>query len=409
MASGDRVVVVGAGLVGLATARRLALAGHEVTVLDKEAEVAHHQSGHNSGVVHAGVYYPPRSLKATLCRRGVGLLQQFCADHGLVYREIGKVVVARDVTELDRLRDIESRARANQVPGVRRLDGAELRELEPHVVGVAALHSPTTAIVDYPAIARAMAVDVEAAGGRVRLGERVVAVTRPAGGGVVVRTERGEFAEHRAGHRAEHRADRVVLCAGLQSDTLARAAGDEAGPAIVPFRGEYLRLLPERSDLVRGLVYPVPDPAYPFLGVHFTPRVDGTVDVGPNAVLALAREGYRRRDVSLPELVDTLRWPGSRRLFRQHWRAGVRELRGSLSRRAFVEAARAYVPELRPGDVLRAPAGVRAQAVDADGSLVDDFRISDLGPVVALRNAPSPAATSSMAIAEHIAEALDRR
>jgi L-2-hydroxyglutarate oxidase LhgO len=404
MAPADRVVVVGAGLVGLATARQLARTGHEVTVLDKEAEVAHHQSGHNSGVVHAGIYYPPGSLKAVLCRRGVGLLEEFCSDHGLVYRRIGKLVVARDATELGRLRDIESRARANQVPAVRWLDGAELREAEPHVAGVAALHSPTTAIVDYPAIARAMAADVEAAGGQVRLGERVVSVTRPAGGGVVVRTERGADVHDKAGHRAE----RVVLCAGLQSDTLARAAGDEAGPAIVPFRGEYLRLVAERSDLVRGLVYPVPDPAYPFLGVHFTPRVDGTVDVGPNAVLALAREGYRRRDVSLREVVETLRWPGSRRLFRQHWRAGVRELRGSLSRRAFVEAARAYVPELRLGDVVRAPAGVRAQAVDADGSLVDDFRISHLGPVVAVRNAPSPAATSSLAIAEHIAQTLDR-
>ncbi len=205
---------------------------------------------------------------------------------------------------------------------------------------------------------------------------------------------------------AEHRAAQVVLCAGLQSDTLAAAAGDDASPAIVPFRGEYFRLVPGRTDLVRGLVYPVPDPAYPFLGVHFTPRVDGTVDIGPNAVLATAREGYRRRDVDLGELWRTLRWPGSRTLFRQHWRAGLGEMHGSLSKRAYVATARAYLPELRAADVVRAPAGVRAQAVDRDGSLVDDFRISRLGPVTAVRNAPSPAATSSLAIAEHIVEAM---
>ena len=393
--SADAVVVVGAGLVGLATGRRLALAGHEVTVLDKEAEVAHHQSGHNSGVVHSGIYYPPGSLKAVLCRRGVELLRAFCSDHGLVYHEIGKVIVARDDSELGRLDDLEQRARANGVPGVRRLTPAGLAEVEPHVRGVAGLHSPTTAIVDYPAVARALAADIEAAGGRVLLGEQVTGLSRKPGG-VTVRTA-----------RAGHRAARVVLCAGLQADTLARAAGDDASPAIVPFRGEYFRLVPERSDLVRGLVYPVPDPAYPFLGVHFTPRVDGTVDVGPNAVLALAREGYRWRDLDLGELGATLRWPGSQRLFRRHWRAGVRELRGSLSTRAFVATARDYVPDLRVADVVRAPAGVRAQAVDADGSLVDDFRISELGAVVAVRNAPSPAATSALAIAEHIAEVVE--
>ncbi|HET8602501.1 MAG TPA: L-2-hydroxyglutarate oxidase [Marmoricola sp.] len=400
MSRPDRTVVVGAGLVGLATGRRLAQLGHEVTVLEKETEVAHHQSGHNSGVVHSGIYYPPGSLKAVLCRRGVELLQAFCAEHGLAYREIGKVIVARDGSELDRLDDLEQRAKANGVPGVRRLTPGALHELEPHVRGVAALHSPTTAIVDYPAVARALAAEIEEAGGQVLLGEQVTAVDR-APGGATVRTGRGV-----------DRATRVVLCGGLHSDTLARAAGDDASPAIVPFRGEYFRLVPECADLVRGLVYPVPDPAYPFLGVHFTPRVDGTVDIGPNAVLALAKEGYRRRDVDLAELTETLRWAGSRRLFRQHWRAGARELRGSLSARAFVSTAREYVPELRLADVVRAPAGVRAQAVDADGSLVDDFRISELGPVVAVRNAPSPAATSSLAIAEHIATVVtgwDRR
>jgi L-2-hydroxyglutarate oxidase LhgO len=391
----QRVVVVGAGLVGLAVGRRLARDGHEVVVLDKEDEVAAHQSGHNSGVVHSGIYYSPGSLKAVLCRRGVTLLKEYCDEHGLEYRELGKVIVAKDASELGRLEELHSRAEANGVPGVRRLSPAELREIEPHVTGVAALHSPTTAIVDYRAIARAYAADIGALDGRVRLGEAVTGIDRR-GEGATVTTATDELA-----------CDRVVICAGLQSDTLARAAGDEAAPAIVPFRGEYYRLVPERADLVRGLVYPVPDPAYPFLGVHLTPRTDGSVDIGPNAVLATAREGYRKRDVDLRDLWLTLRWPGARHLFRQHWRAGARELRGSLSKRAYVAGARAYVPDLRARDVVRAGAGVRAQAVDRDGSLVDDFRISHLGAVVAVRNAPSPAATSSLAIADHIVDALD--
>ena len=388
------MVVVGAGLLGLAVGRRLAAEGRMVTVVDKEPAVATHQSGHNSGVVHSGIYYTPGSLKATLCRRGVGLLQEYCREHSIDYREIGKVIVARDESELGRLDELERRAVANGVPDVRRLGPRELTEIEPHVVGVAALHSPSTAIVDYPAVARALAAEITAAGGSVRLGERVVSV-QPEGAGAVVVTARDRF-----------RADAVVICAGLQSDVLARSAGDDDGPAIVPFRGEYFRLLPGRRDLVHGLVYPVPDPAYPFLGVHFTPRVDGEVDIGPNAVLATAREGYRKRDFSGRELWATLRWPGSRRLFRQHWRAGVHELRGSLSKRAYVRLAREYVPDLRPDDVVRAGAGVRAQAVDRDGSLVDDFRISHLGAVTAVRNAPSPGATSSLAIAEHVVAAM---
>jgi L-2-hydroxyglutarate oxidase LhgO len=390
----DRVVVVGAGIVGLAIARHLARTGLDVVVLDKEAEVATHQSGHNSGVVHSGIYYPPGSLKATLCRRGVGLLRELCEEHGLEYREIGKVIVARDESELGRLRDLEHRARANGVPGVRWVGRGELREIEPHVAGVAALHSPTTAIVDFRRVARAMADDVRACGGELRLGEAVTAVA-PGPRGAEVVTSRETF-----------RGRRVVLCAGLHSDVLAQAAGDDPWPQIVPFRGEYFRLVPERSSLVRGLVYPVPDPAYPFLGVHLTPRVDGAVDIGPNAVLATAREGYRRRDVEPGLLVRHARSPAVRSLFRTHWRAGVHELHGSLSTRAYVRLVRQYVPELEVSDVVRAGAGVRAQAVDRDGALVDDFRIGTVGPVTALRNAPSPAATSSLAIAEYVVDRL---
>lgn len=390
-----RIGVIGAGLLGLGVARRLARRGDDVVVLEKEADVAVHQSGHNSGVVHSGIYYPAGSLKATLCRRGVGLLQQFCADHALDYREIGKVVVALDEVEEQRLHDIEARAHANGVPGVRWLGPSELRDLEPNVRGVAALHSPTTAIVDFRAVARAMADDVRAAGGTVLFGAAAESITRSANGVEVIA----------AG--TAHRFDRLVICAGLQSDVVARLAGDAPGPAIVPFRGEYYRLRPTRHNLVRGLVYPVPDPAYPFLGVHITPRIDGSIDIGPNAVLATAREGYRRGDFSARHVADMLRWPGARTLFRRHWRAGLHELHGSLSKRAFVAAARDYVPSLRVDDVARAAAGVRAQAVDADGALVDDFRISRLGPVTAVRNAPSPAATASLAIAEYVVDRMD--
>jgi L-2-hydroxyglutarate oxidase LhgO len=389
--AGERVVVVGAGIVGLAVARALAETGRELIVLEKEPSPAMHQSGHNSGVVHAGIYYPPGSLKATLCRRGGELLKEYCHVHGLEYREIGKVIVARDDTERERLAELEHRARANGVPGVRRLDRAALSEVEPHVAGLAALHSPFTAIVDFVAVCLSYATDIEALGGTVQTGREVRAITQE-NGTVVVATSNGD----------EIRCARVVICAGLQSDTLARAAGDERDPTIIPFRGEYYRLLPESRALVRGLVYPVPDPAYPFLGVHFTPRVGGEVDIGPNAVLALAREGYRKRDANAKDLWDIARSTGARRLFRRHWRAGLREMRGSLSTRAYVAEAQTYVPDLTVSDVVRAPAGVRAQAVDPDGSLVDDFRVSRVGAVTAVRNAPSPAATSALAIAEHV-------
>ncbi|MCW2904890.1 MAG: putative FAD-dependent oxidoreductase [Streptosporangiaceae bacterium] len=385
--------MIGAGILGLAVARRLAelRPGTAITVLEKEDRVAAHQTGHNSGVAHAGLYYAPGSLKARLCRRGIGLLREFCAEHGISYEECGKLVIARTDAEVAPLRAIERRATENGVPGLRWLDPHGLREVEPHATGVAALHSPHTAIVDFPAVARAFADDVIRAGGTVRTGCAVTAI-RVAGDRVRVVT---------AGEEMEF--DRLVICAGLQSDRMARLAGDAAGPAIVPFRGEYYRLVPGRTNLVRGLIYPVPDPRYPFLGVHFTRRVDGGVDVGPNAVLALAREGYRRRDLRPADLWETLRWPGFRHLARRHWRMGLREMYGSISRHAFVARARSFVPELTVTDVVSAPAGVRAQAVDADGSLVDDFRIGRIGPVVTVRNAPSPAATSSLAIAEHVA------
>ncbi len=388
----ERYAVIGGGIVGLAIGRALALEGRadEVTVLEKEPEVGAHQTGRNSGVVHAGLYYAPGSDKARFSRRGVELLREYCAGRGLEYVECGKVLVALDDGEVARMRDIEVRATANGVPGVRWLGREELAEVEPHVTGVAGLHSPTTAVVDFRAVARAYAEDAVAAGARIRTGAEVIDITP--GTPNRITTAAGEVVE----------AERVVVAAGLHADRLARLAGDAVYPRIVPFRGEYLELRPGVRDLVRGLVYPVPDPRYPFLGVHLTKRVDGAVLIGPNAVLALAREGYRPRDVEGAEIAELLRFQGFRAFARANLRTGVREVWGSVNRRAFVAGARRYVPELTMGDVQQAASGVRAQAMDEDGSLVDDFRFSRVGSVFCVRNAPSPAATASLAIAEMV-------
>lgn len=393
-----RVGVVGGGIVGLAVARQLLRLrpDFEVTVLEKESEVGQHQTGHNSGVVHAGLYYKPGSLKATLCRRGVGLLKTFCAEHGIPYNECGKLVVALDDEQAVRLRSLAERAKANAVPGLRLLEKEAIREIEPHAAGVLALHSPTTAIVDFTKVAQALSCDIQASGGTVRRSFAVTAIRQEKGVMVAAKDEQLHF-------------DRLVICAGLHADHVARMAGDGDDPRIVPFRGEYYRLVPQRAEWVRGLIYPVPDPRLPFLGVHFTRRVSGVVDVGPNAVLALAREGYRRTDVKLADAAEILGWPGSWRVVRKYWRTGIHEVLGSLSKRIFMDRARAYVPEITADDVVPAPAGVRAQAVDRGGNLVDDFVVNRRGAIVAVRNAPSPAATSSLAIAEHIcAEWLTR-
>jgi L-2-hydroxyglutarate oxidase len=392
-----RYAIVGGGIIGAGVMRRLLQVepDAQVTLLEKEGRLAAHQTGRNSGVVHAGLYYVPGSLKATLCRRGVGLLRSFCAEHGITYDEIGKVLVALDEDEAGRLVGIAERARANGVPGVRHLDRDELRAIEPHVSGIAGLHSPTTAIVDYAEVTRHLAADAVERGATVHTGWEAVSVTH-ASAEVVLRSQHGD----------EQAFDEVILCGGVSADRLARLGGDSDVPRIVPFRGEYFALRPERRHLVNGLVYPVPDPRYPFLGVHLTPRVDGEVLVGPNAVLALAREGYRWRDVSAADLGSIVGYAGFRRFARQHWRTGINEMRGSLSKRAFVAAAQRYVPELEVVDVVEGQAGIRAQALDPDGTLVDDFRISRNGRVLAVRNAPSPAATSSLAIAEHIVQEL---
>ncbi len=381
---------MGAGIVGLAVARELAVTrGAEVTVLEKEDRVGAHQTGHNSGVVHAGIYYPPGSLKARLCREGVALLRAYCAEHALPYQEVGKLVVASTRAERPLLAALAERARANGVPDLAELDGLGLREIEPHAVGVGALHSPRTAITDFAAVARRLALDVEELGGSVRLEHPVRGVRQRSGGVEVVAGRR------RLGF------DRLVVCAGLGTDAVARMAGTPGDIRIVPFRGEYYALEGEARELVRGLIYPVPDPRYPFLGVHLTRHVDGEVLAGPNAVLATAYEGYRWRNFgNFPAIMG---WPGTFRLARRHWRTGLKEVHGSLMKSAFLKAARRYVPELTTADLRRAEGGVRAQAVTRRGDLVDDFAVDVQDRVVLVRNAPSPAATSSLAIARHIA------
>lgn len=387
-----RLGVIGGGIVGLAVARQFLRdhPGSTVEVLEKEPDIARHQTGRNSGVVHAGIYYAPGSAKAALCRRGVGMLRDFCSEHDIAYEECGKLVVARDSSELDRLDRLVERATAAGVPRLATVGPDGIRAIEPHAAGVKAVHSPTTAIVDYVAVARAMAADIEAGGGQVRCGAEVTAM-RETAGGINVETADGsrEF-------------DEVVISAGLHSDRVARMVGLPPSPRIIPFRGEYYELRPPASAMVHGLIYPVPDPRYPFLGVHFTKRIDGRVDVGPNAVLALAREGYRWRDVKLHDLSEILGWPGFWHMARSHWRTGVYEVAGSASKALYAKRARTYVPELDTDDLVPFPAGVRAQAVDRKGKLVDDFVIERHGRVVAVRNAPSPAATSSLAIAERI-------
>jgi L-2-hydroxyglutarate oxidase LhgO len=395
-----RVLIVGGGILGLASARLVAREHPQaqVTVLEKEPEIALHQTATNSGVVHAGLYYEPGSLKARLCRRGVELLRAFCLEHDLPYVACGKVVIATDEAELPRLERIEQRARANGVPDLRRLDAAQLRAVEPHASGIAALHSPHTAITDFRAVAHALAGELGTRGGIVRTGTAVASI-RPDG---------TAFAVHLR-DASELRAERVIVCAGLHADRLARASGEPAEPRIIPFRGEYRQLREERRSLVRGLIYPVPDPSLPFLGIHLTRKVDGSVVIGPNAILALSREGYRAGTISVRDVGDTLGWDGTWRLVRRHWRAGALEIARSTVKAAFVREARRYVPELRMRDTIGAAAGVRAQAVDRDGALVDDFRLGGGDRIVWVRNAPSPAATSSLAIAEEIVSRLALR
>lgn len=381
------MIVIGAGIVGLATAREALLRhpGSDVVVLDKAAEVATAQTGHNSGVIHAGIYYAPGSLKAWLCRAGERQTKEFCDEHGVSYRSIGKLVVATSAAELDRMDHLAARAAANGLD-LRRIEAGELRHLEPHVRGLGALLSPTTGITDFHRIARAMAQQVTDLGGRVITGATVREIAeRP--DGVVVSTEHGEY-------RSTH----LVGCAGLQADRVARMGGLEVDFRIVPFRGEYYQLPARRSGLVNHLIYPVPDPGLPFLGIHLSPTIDGRVTVGPNAVLGLAREGYRRGAVRPRDVASYLTFPGMWRFAARHARTGITEMANSLSRRRYLDLVRHYCPGIEREELLPHPAGIRAQALLRDGSPVDDFLLRRTARQLHVCNAPSPAATSAIPI-----------
>ncbi|TAP27089.1 L-2-hydroxyglutarate oxidase [Arthrobacter sp. S41] len=390
----QHIGIIGGGILGIAIARAITLqTGYRVSVLEKESLLASHQTGRNSGVVHAGLYYQPGSLKAQLCARGKALTREYCQEHALPYRALGKLVVALGDDQLGRLADMEQRAIANQVPGLARLSRDELVQIEPHVSGVAALHSPQTAAVDYGAITRSMATEIEAAGGQILLNSKVTAV-KVSDQICLVSTKESTY-----------RFDQLIVCAGLQSDVIARMVGADPSPKILPFRGEYWVLSKSSASMVNGMIYPVPDPRFPFLGVHFTRGVDDKVHVGPNAVPALAREGYDWKTFSFKDTMESLRWPGASSLVKKYWKMGATEIGASLVKPLYLKQSKAYLPELASTDlVAKGQAGVRAQAWSKDGSLLDDFAVDQVGPVTLLRNAPSPAATSAMAIADYVLE-----
>ena len=393
------VTIVGGGIVGLATALRLQQRRPALTIaiLEKEPELATHQTGHNSGVLHAGLYYQPGSRKARLCREGKTEMEAFADAHDIPVDHCGKLVVAVDPSELARLDALRDRAVANGVPGLEVVDRERILELEPHAAGIRGLWSPRTGVIDFRRVALSMADELRAGGAEIRTGHMVSAIdVRPSE--VVVTTGRGDVTSRL-----------VVTCAGLQADRVAALSGDTGGPSIVPFRGDYYTLSPQASGLVRGLIYPIPDPRFPFLGVHLTKRIDGSVIAGPNAVLAFAREGYRRRDVDARDLVAALTDRGFLRLAGRYLPTGIAEMWRDWSKSAFVQQLQRYVPELRPDQVTFGPSGVRAQALARNGTLVDDFAFSGGPRVLHVRNAPSPAATSSLAIGSVLADEAFQR
>jgi (S)-2-hydroxyglutarate dehydrogenase len=385
------LIIIGGGIVGLATALAAArnTPGLRLAVLEKEGRVAAHQTGHNSGVIHSGLYYKPGSLKAKLCVEGAQAMVRFCQEHALPHDVCGKVVVATTEAELPALDELHRRGTANGVPGLEMIGPERLHEIEPHAAGIRALWVPTTGITDFAAVARKYVELIEASGGKVIVDAEVVGIRRA--GGTIVETRAGSF-----------QAKAVINCAGLYSDRIALMAGAEPGVRIVPFRGEYYQLAESRRNLVRGLIYPVPDPALPFLGVHFTLHVDGSVEAGPNAVLALRREGYRKTDFSPSELASAFGFAGFWRMAKRQWRTAVGEYYRSLSKAAFTRSLQKLIPEIRESDLAPGGAGVRAQAIDANGRLVDDFQIVRTDGIIHVLNVPSPAATASLVVGRRI-------
>lgn len=394
------MAVVGAGIVGLAFARELLNRRPEtrLVILDQAESVARHQTSHNSGVIHGGIYYTPGSLKARLCVEGSGLMEDFCDANGIPYERVGKLIVALGPNEVPRLDELELRGRANGTPGLRRLTGSEIQDIEPEAQGIAALHAPNTGIVDYAAVARAIERELRAKGVDFELGRKVHSVSRK-GGKTILNLGTTEI-----------RANAATLCAGLWSDRLAISAGMSKDPRILPFRGAYLHLAPQHSGVVRGLVYPVPNPALPFLGVHVTKHIDGHVSLGPTAMLVLSRDGYNPLRIHPRDAAEIAMWPGSWRMAKRFWRTGISELHMAVSRKTFLEACAAYVPSLSGMEIERESfSGVRAQAVNRRGELIDDFVISKSPGVSHVRNAPSPAATSSFAIARYLVDRVEGR
>ena len=387
------VVIVGGGIVGMATALQIVRSTKaSVIVIEAEGMLGAHQSSHNSGVIHSGVYYKPGSLKAQTCSTGRDEMYAFCAEHGIQHERCGKIVVSTSNAELSTLTELEERSRANGLPGIKRLSASELKEYEPHVIGIAGLLVPSTGIVDYSDVVAKYGELLRAAGGEVVLNSRLVGVARR-GSDIVLETTQGEF-------EAAH----VVTCCGLQCDRVARMCGANPGVQIIPFRGEYYELVPERRHLVKNLIYPVPDPRFPFLGVHFTRRVKGGVEAGPNAVLAFKREGYTLSSFELRDVEEMLGFSGFWKMAGTHWRMGLDEFHRSFSKAAFVRALQRLMPEIEEADLKPGGAGVRAQAVDRDGRLIDDFLIMQDERFIHVLNAPSPAATASLSIGRSIAE-----
>jgi L-2-hydroxyglutarate oxidase len=388
------VVIIGGGVVGLGVGLEITRRFPQLRLLllEKEDRVARHQSGHNSGVIHSGVYYKPGSLKARLCVSGAAAMVEFCREHGIAHNVCGKVIVATQEGELPRLEELRRRGEANGLTGLRLIGPEELREIEPHTTGLQALVVPSTGVTDYARVCEKYAELISARGGTVLTTAAATGIRRSANE-IVVEASKGAFA-----------ADSLINCAGLFADRISRMSGDEPGVMIVPFRGEYYDLVPERASLVRALIYPVPDPQFPFLGVHFTRRITGKVDAGPNAVLALAREGYRHTDISVRDLASSIAFPGFWRMARKHWRNGLDEWHRSLSKAAFVRALQRLLPEIEEKDLVPGGSGVRAQALKPDGALVDDFQFVTSGKVLHVLNVPSPAATASLMIGRAIVD-----
>ena len=392
------VVVIGGGIVGLSVAMEATrrFQHSRVVVLEKEEQVGRHQSGHNSGVIHSGAYYKPGSIKARTCVKGATEMAEFCRTHKIPYKVCGKVIVATVDDELPRLKELLGRGLANGVPGLRMLNREQLREIEPHAAGVAALHVPGTGITDYALVCQKYVELIQARGGTVKTSARVIGLRR-VNSETVVETTCGTY-----------KAKSLINCAGLFSDRISQLAGDRPDVRIVPFRGEYFDLVPESEGLVRGLIYPVPDPRFPFLGVHFTRRIHGGVDAGPNAVLALKREGYKRSDFSMEDSMASLSFPGFWRMALKYWQSGVGEIQRAISKGSFVRALRRLVPEIRETDLVPGGSGVRAQAVSRSGQLVDDFQFTHSGNMLHLYNVPSPAATASITIGRSIVDLAEK-